>query len=222
MVNIELRRNSVFRDGNKMGSFYFPPNLFHLKLGNDRIRITHSKSGSLFVLLRHKGNFRYTQVAEMKGEILEYRNEKYSVAYKDIEGQIRPCILMGDKSRVVAYSNLDGSMEYSEVEDPVLEAVAILFLCIVRFTGTKMPDFSTYLAFLNKEFDGSFGKNTALIPAILIFTAMGTFALSRIRSTGVWALVVLAGFAFVLIGSYLYLFFEYFRKKITITKTKSS
>lgn len=222
MVNVKLRRNSVLRDGVKVGSFYFPPNLFHLRLGDVRVRIAHTKSGSLFVLLKHKGTLRYGQTAKMDGEILDYKNEKYRIAYKDIGGQNRPCILRVDDNRVIAFSNLNGSMEYSENEDPVLVAVGILFLCIVRFTGTKMPDLGTYLAVLNKEFGGSFGKNTALIPAFLIFTAVGTIALSQVKSTGIWALIVLAGFASVLIGSYLYLFFEYYRKKITITVTDRS
>lgn len=222
MVSVGLRRNSVLKDSKKVGSFYFPPNLLQLKMGGNRIRIKHVKSNSLQVLLKHKGNFTYKRAAKIEGGILEYKDEKYRIAYKDVDGQIKPCVLMGDAGETVAFSNMDGTMEYSKAEDPVLEAVSILFLCIVRFEGTKLPDFSTYLGVLNKKFYGRFGKLSTVFPVIVIYVAVASIAFSHFYSTGIWALVALSGFVFVLIGSFLFLFLEYFRKKITIIETKRS
>lgn len=218
-MKIELKGMKVMMDGIKSGRFYFPPNLFYIKIRGSTIRILKSRSGQLNVFLSSKGHPRYRNVATADKGIIEYGGNKLTVKYIGEDGKSRLSILDQEGKNPVAISNMDGSMEFREDFDPVLVALGTVFLCMIKFIGNSLPDLDNYVGMVYESFNGKWTEAVTLLPPLLVTCLIPVLAYLSVRfDTGTWSGFLVFGYASLIVGSVVFVVLSSLRNKTRIIK----
>lgn len=222
-MKISLQDLKIEDNGRRVGRYYFLMNILHMAIEGAKVRIIKGRARELIIFLKPKDGFKFLVVGHVKDSVLEYEGKRYEVSIADVNDSKRPCIFSQELERVIAFSNLDGSMEFSAEKDPVLIGLGILCLCLIRIPTEGTPGIHTYIDGIYRMFEGKWRKVTTVIPLIITFSTVILVLLSQVFATGIWSKVLVGGFAAVLIGAMVFLAIVSFRRKpIIIPENKTA
>lgn len=219
-TEIIVKRNRIYADGQKIGWYLLSLNLLYMKVKGKKINILYRRKTGLTMLLGIE------PVAEMSSGILEYNNERFKITGVKRGSRSVPGIARAESDELIAVSKGNGAMEFYAELDPILIAFSIFYLCMLLKSTSFPMDYSGPLIVEAERLENIFGTRKVFfekfLPIIFLPATVIFVLLAQYFQTGIWAKILIGGYAAFLIGTLLLMiFYTYFRRIEVVDKSSS-